>query len=561
MERNKIRISLPPSGRWMHFAQESIEHYSATVGLSLESKEMCSGSVMEACEELIRKAAEVGSDAPIDLQLDYKGETLVIDIIYSAKIPLNPHKTEEYEIPDADTSLNDFEIGNLWLHMIKRRMDRVRFMVQGSRHVLRMIKYRRDAGKEKQAWVMSIKPELRKGVLLHLKDPEAEHPASTLHATGAGVLLLNPSQTFFIRNMDGKKSFHDLYMAHIDALGLTSPSMLATLYERLENLGMLVAPEEEANSNRWQRLVHKIVSFNLSIPNADGLVTAIHRRTRALCSPLGLGALLAIGASGFIPLWRHHAQFTAVVVGLEEAFLNAPLLLAPLYFLILAHISLHELGHGVACKHYGGAVPRLGIMFYLASFIFYCDTTAAWNFQHKRQRILVSLGGAIVSFAVLGAGLWGAGYFAGTDTPPEYILVAFCLFTLFSLAMNFNPFIKMDAYYMLLDYTGIPNLRERSFKFLQRQAFGWLGLGSDEDAKATLRERRIFWWYGSLGFLVTLLIFAVPFFQLKRLLGRHSASGGTLLFAVFLGALLVVRLGNTAYSTIRAMRYREYKIQ
>lgn len=138
------------------------------VVFSPELEEMCASSVMEACEEIASRAEQAGIDEPLTLQLDCKGGAIVIDIACSARIALNPHETEDYELPDEDTSLDAVDMDTLWLHMIKRRMDRVRFMVQGARHVLRMIKYRRDAGREKQAWVMTITPELRQGVVLLL---------------------------------------------------------------------------------------------------------------------------------------------------------------------------------------------------------------------------------------------------------------------------------------------------------------------------------------------------------------------------------------------------------
>lgn len=561
MTNNRITIALPADVRWMRFAQDSLSRYSDMVGFSERLEEMCSSSVMEACEELVQKAAESGIADPIDLSLDYKGETIVVDIAYNGRIPLNPHEAEDYEIPDADTGIDDIDMETLWLHMIKRRMDRVRFMVRGSKHVLRMVKYRRDEGKEKQAWIMAIKPELAKKVILHLEDNEVEHPASTLQAPGTGVLKLGPSETFIIRNMDGKASFHDLYMAHIDAIGLTSPDVLAGLFERLESMGMLADAERDAKNSRFRQILRKIINPDFSIPNANGVVEAVHRNTRFLFSYLGLGVLLAMGLSGLIPAMEHKAQFMRIIMGLEETFLNNPLLILPVYTLTIIHISLHELGHGVTCKHYGGNVPRLGIMFYLASFIFYCDTTAAWNFPEKKHRILVSLGGPIISFAVMGMGLWTAGYYAGTGSIWESVFVAFSLFNFFGLVMNFNPFIKMDAYYMLLDYTGIPNLRERSFKFLERKTLGWLGLGKEEDTKVTIKERKVFWWYGILGGFVTLAFLAAPILRLNYMLNVESVSNGKLLFAVLIGALIIIRLGNIAYSKIKSVRYREYKIQ
>lgn len=561
MNENRISITLPPDASWLRFVQDCLHRYCETVGFSERLEEMCTSSVMEACEELLSKADKAGIFDPIALLLDYKGETIVIDIEYSARIPLNPLETGEYEVPDAESGLDNLDLDTLWLHMIKQRMDRVRFMINGSRHTLRMVKYRRDKGKEKRAWVMGIKPELRKGLLLHLADSDTGHPSSTLQATGVGVLRLGPSETFIIQNMDGKTTFHDLYMAHIDALGLTSPDMLAALYERLEAMGMLVSPDQGARNSRFRKIIQNVTNPDISIPNADGVVTAVHHKARFMFSHFGLGALLAIGLSGIIPYLEHHSQFLSVIKGLEESFLGNPLLLLPVYLLLLVHVGLHELAHGVTCKHYGGAVPRLGIMFYLMSFIFYCDTTAAWNFPAKRHRILVSLGGPLISFAILGIGLWAAGYYAGSGSIWESVFVAFSICNLFGLIMNFNPFIKMDAYYMLLDYTGIPNLRERSFKFLERTALGWMGVGSEEDVKVTLRERKIFWWYGMLGGVVTLVFFALPVLRLSLLLRDTSASGGKLLFAMLLGALMIASLGKLAYGKIKAVRHREYKIQ
>ena len=135
----------------MRFAQDSLHQYSRMVGFPPRLEDMCASSVMEACEQLIGKAKETGITDPIDLMLDYRGETIVIDIAYNRRIPLNPHQTRDYEIPDAKSKMEDLDMDTLWLHMIKGRMDRVRFMVKGSCHVLRMVKYRRDEGKEKQS--------------------------------------------------------------------------------------------------------------------------------------------------------------------------------------------------------------------------------------------------------------------------------------------------------------------------------------------------------------------------------------------------------------------------
>jgi len=560
-ENNRISILLPPSGRWLSFLSDGIVRYARTMGFSKPLEDRIVHSVMEACEELIRVTEQAGVSDPFNVFLDFKGEAAIIEIEYSGRIPLNPYEAEEYEVPDASTDMDSLNTEALWLFLIKKQMDRIFFRVRGGRRVLSMMQYRREEGMEKRLWAMSLRPELRKGLHLHLREDADAPPCCVLQKSSGGVLMLGPSETFFVCNMNGAKTFHDLYMDHVDAIGLVSPNLPAALYEKLEAMEMLAHAKDEARKNRWKEILHKIINPSFSIPKADEVVTAVHRRTRFFFTPVGVALLLLLGASGLVPLWRSYPLLLEKVAGLEEMLFNFPRMLIPLYVLTLIHVGLHELGHGVTCKHFGGKVPRMGIMFYLASFIFFCDVTAAYNFAKKSQKLLVSLGGPIVSFAVLGLGLWGAGYFAGSDSLWEYVFVAFSLLNFFGLVMNFNPFIKMDAYYMLMDLTGIPNLREKSFRFLNRKLWGWLGFGSDEDVKVTLKERRIFWWYGLLGSAMTLLFTAAPLWQLIYLLQAHSLHGGRALFLILGCALLLARMGALAFKRMRGMFYRDYKLK
>ncbi len=560
-DNNHIAILLPPSGRWLPFLSDGIARYARTVGFSRALEDSIIYSVMEACEELIRLAGQTGVLEPFNVFLDFRGEAAIIEIEYSGRIPLNPHEAEEYEIPDASTELDSVDTEALWLFLIKKRMDRVFFRVRGSRRVLSMMQYRREEGMEKRVWAMSIRPELRKGLHLHLDENGDTHPRSVLQNNSGGVLMLGESETFFVRNMNGVKTFHDLYMEHVDAIGLVSPNLPAALYENLDAMEMLVPTEDEARGTRWRKLLLKVINPSLSIPKAEEVVTAVHRRTQFFFTPPGVALLMLLGASGLIPLWGTYHLMLKRVTGLEQILFDSPQMLIPLYALNLIHVSLHELGHGVTCKHFGGKVPRMGIMFYLASFFFFCDTTASYTFPEKRKRLLVSLGGPIVSFAIFGLGLWGAGYFAGSDSLWEYVFIAFSLFNFFGLIMNFNPFIKMDAYYMLTDLTGNPNLREKSFRFLNRKLLGWLGFGSEEEVKVTVRERRIFWWYGMLGSAMTILFVVAPLLQLIRLLQTDSLHGGRALLLITICALLLARLGTLALNGMKRMFYREYKIK
>ena len=61
---------------------------------------------------------------------------------------------------------------------------------------------------------------------------------------------------------------------------------------------------------------------------------------------------------------------------------------------------LHELGHALACKHFGGEVPEMGVLLLVFVPCLYCDVTDAWRLPSKWQRILISSAGMIVEFVI-----------------------------------------------------------------------------------------------------------------------------------------------------------------
>jgi putative peptide zinc metalloprotease protein len=140
------------------------------------------------------------------------------------------------------------------------------------------------------------------------------------------------------------------------------------------------------------------------------------------------------------------------------------------YLLAVVVLSIHELGHGHACKHYGGRVPAMGFaLIYLAP-AFYTDTTEGDVKGNRYQRLVISLAGVwaeLIVYCLVTPIWWG--------TPPDtavhdaaYILM---LITGISAALvNWNPLIKLDGYHMLSEILGIVDLKESSTAFVS----GWV---------------------------------------------------------------------------------------
>ncbi|NIV35522.1 MAG: hypothetical protein GWN58_40540, partial [Anaerolineae bacterium] len=213
--------------------------------------------------------------------------------------------------------------------------------------------------------------------------------------------------------------------------------------------------------------------------------------------------------------------------------LGAAILVALLFLSIL----IHELAHALTVKHYGREVREAGPMIYFGFPGFFVDTTDIWM-EGKRARLAVSWSGpysglVLAGMASIAITIWPGAVLNG-------ILFRFAFLTYLLVFLNLNPLLKLDGYYLLMDWLEIPMLREKSLAFLRtglpaklrqlgRQpgdkmpARRWLrGLGGFS------REEWIFTLFGLLSALWTLyaVYLGISFWQ-----SRLAAAAGDLFVA------------------------------
>jgi len=152
-------------------------------------------------------------------------------------------------------------------------------------------------------------------------------------------------------------------------------------------------------------------------------------------------------------------------------------------YLVYAGIKLlHELGHAFACKVFGrrngtgGEVHTVGIMFLVFVPLPYVDASSSWAFRSRLQRIVVAAAGILVELACAAfASIVWARSAQGT-TAHAVAYNAMFVASVSTLLFNGNPLLRYDAYYILSDLLGIPNLARRStdaLKYLvKRYAWG-----------------------------------------------------------------------------------------
>ncbi|MEZ4705857.1 MAG: hypothetical protein R3A44_01545 [Caldilineaceae bacterium] len=126
-----------------------------------------------------------------------------------------------------------------------------------------------------------------------------------------------------------------------------------------------------------------------------------------------------------------------------------------LAFSMLFSIALHELGHVAACQRWNCPHGPLGFGLYFSMPIFYVDVTQAWRLT-RRQRAAVDIGGVYIQMLCVPLALllyWWTGNLTFLMLIMAIDVVVF---------YNFEPWMKMDGYWLLSDLTGVPNLHSRT---------------------------------------------------------------------------------------------------
>ena len=184
------------------------------------------------------------------------------------------------------------------------------------------------------------------------------------------------------------------------------------------------------------------------------------------------------------------------------------------WVLIFVIGGIHEFCHGLACKHTGGEVPAIGFLLIYLSPCFYCDTTEAYVYGNKWQRIATGAAGlwsSLIIFSIASFVWWGT---AVGGTLHNFVYVVMLASGILPVLINLNPLIKLDGYFMLTELIDIPELKENATIYVNNWVKKNIWRLPVEVPYATWRRRLLyvpytmassFYSYGMLFFVVTFL--------------------------------------------------------
>lgn len=277
-----------------------------------------------------------------------------------------------------------------------------------------------------------------------------------------------------------------------------TPQTIWDFLSRLHTAGLLVGDaagqgtelldrRDREQLRRWALSWTGILGIRFRGFDPDGLLTALHAELRWLFSPVSLLAALAVVVYalsivlGHVDTLRDRLPALSALVDPR----NLVWLLVAIGFVKV----LHELGHGLVCKHFGGHVQEMGFMLLVFSPCLYCDVSDAWRFPSKWRRIAVSAAGICVEvfLASLATIVW---WYAQPGVVQLVALNIMIVCTVNTFLINGNPLMRYDGYYIFSDLVETPNLWQRS-----REAFSYfwsdwlLGQPAADDPLIPLRKR------------------------------------------------------------------------
>ena len=271
---------------------------------------------------------------------------------------------------------------------------------------------------------------------------------------------------------------------------------------------------ERATKQRWRGIRRQLGSpLSIRIRGFDPT-----RLLDALCpwvrwcyskAALTVAGLLMAAALGLVAV--HYDEVQRRLPTYQQFFTPSNLLL--LLALTGAIKVVHELGHGLTCRHFGGECHELGLMFLVLAPCLYCNVSDAWRLP-KWQRIVVSSAGILVEFVLASLAVFGW-WFSSPGVWNQLCLGAIFVSGVSTLLINGNPLLRYDGYFILSDLLETPNLAEKASAVLRRAARQvWFGEEREPDLLVPTRNQGWFALYAAASFAYRCLLAGTIFFFL-----------------------------------------------
>lgn len=357
----------------------------------------------------------------------------------------------------------------------------------------------------------------------------------------------NEQEYFVVRHFDGKQTLEDTQkeferefrphrLTFEDLEAFAQQLLQAGLVQHETAQAGKTLYEKRRKQRRLQRIatISNILYIKLPLFDPDKLLTWMLQYTRWIFTWWFFAASIALMASAILLVVTHFATFYKNLPEYHEFFQWNTFLY--LWIALGVVKVIHEFGHGLSCKAFGGECHEMGALFLCLSPCLYCNVSDSWTLPSKWKRIIISFAGIYVELVIAAIATfvwWNA------QNYPTLRHIALCVMVLCSVStvvFNANPLMRFDGYYILADWLEIPNLRDRSNKLLKNLVCEY-GLGMEVQPEPYMETSRkvLFISYAILSYVYRWIVtFSILYFLSNWLKPyKLGALSGMLAFAAF----------------------------
>jgi putative peptide zinc metalloprotease protein len=327
-------------------------------------------------------------------------------------------------------------------------------------------------------------PRIDPDLIIREDVTDGEPVVAVYQRSSASLLRLKPTQWQLARLFDGVRSYDEISAAFEVETGIPlSPEEVRTFAENMDEGGFWYKNPQEKNiamneklAAQRSRRVKSHSTFNVahiqfSAWDPDRYLTRleqnfgkyIYSRWMTLAAIL----LFVFEAVIFTTKWSVFGPDIPLYFNFGNKTFSD---LVQFWVLLFVIGFVHESAHGLTCKHFGGEVHSMGLMFLYLTPCFYVDVTETWVSAGRLQRMTTIIAGIWIEMMLCGVAII---FWMNTQAGNWMHDFSYKLILLTGLAVaviNLNPLIKLDGYYFFTEWLRVPDLKERSTSFLM----GWV---------------------------------------------------------------------------------------
>ena len=280
---------------------------------------------------------------------------------------------------------------------------------------------------------------------------------------------------FLLQQFDGKQTLQDVKKAFERKYRPQTISIedLTRFVAQLHEAGIILVDSAEQakvlirrrRKNRWRKIwafLANILFVKIPVIDPERLLTWMYPYFRWIYTPYFVTASVGLMLSAITLVISQWDLFYSKLPEFQS-FFNWWTILS--FWVSLAVIKIiHEFGHGLTAKHFGGEVHEMGMLFLVLTPALYCDVTDSWLLPNKWHRIWISAAGIYVELflASIATFVW---FYSEPGLLNSLSMATMFICSINTVLFNANPLLRYDGYYVMADWLEVPNLRIKSTQF------------------------------------------------------------------------------------------------